>query len=78
MVLNGDPTLRPISRVLAGDMNCDDETGFGDITPFVDALTRPSTWHAVNPGCPIHNGDLNDDGSVNFADINPFVDLLIH
>lgn len=77
MVLNGDPTLRPISLSKPGDMDCDGSADFGDINPFVQALIDDDVWHAEYPDCPIHNGDLNGDGQFDFGDINPFVDLLL-
>ncbi len=61
---------------LAGDMNCDGQTNFGDINPFVLALSNPPAYFQLYPECDIMLGDVNLDGSVNFADINPFVALL--
>jgi hypothetical protein len=57
-------------------MNCDSVVGFGDINPFVLALTSPSQYAVAFPNCDIMNGDINQDGSVNFGDINPFVNCL--
>jgi len=51
--------------VRTGDLNCDGEVDFGDINPFVLALTDPLGWQAAYPDCPVANGD-----------INPFVRLL--
>jgi len=59
-----------------GDMNCDCEVNFGDINPFVLALSNPAIWHATYPDCNIMNGDINGDGNFDFGDINPFVALL--
>ncbi len=64
------------SQVLVGDMNCDGSVDFGDINPFVLAMTDLAAWQAAFPGCPVANGDINSDGAVDFADINPFVALL--
>ena len=61
---------------LVGDMDCDGTVGFGDINPFVLALTNPSGYATAYPNCDIMNGDINADGSVNFGDINPFVALM--
>jgi hypothetical protein len=61
---------------LTGDLNCDGSINFGDINPFVLALTDPAAWQAAYPGCPPENGDINIDGLVDFGDINPFVALL--
>jgi len=60
----------------AGDMDCDGTVGFGDINPFVTALSNPSAYHAEFPNCPIDNADINFDGKFDFGDINPFVALL--
>ncbi len=62
--------------VRRGDLNCDATIDFGDINPFVLALSDPAAWQATFPGCPVLNGDINADGSVDFGDINPFVALL--
>jgi hypothetical protein len=71
-LLNG-ATLLPRAT---GDTNCDHVVGFGDINPFVLALTNAAQWQAQYPGCSLANNDINCDGFVNFADINPFVALL--
>mgnify|MGYP000355141351 CR=1 FL=1 len=63
-------------RFLVGDMNCDGQVNFGDINPFVLALTNPAGYQAAFPNCNIMNADINGDGYVNFGDINPFVRLL--
>jgi hypothetical protein len=59
-----------------GDMNCDDAVNFGDINPFVLALTDAAGYMAAYPTCHYMNADVNGDGAVNFGDINPFVALL--
>jgi hypothetical protein len=59
-----------------GDLNCDYEVDFGDINPFVLALSNPTMYAQTHPECDIMNGDINADGSVNFGDINPFVSCL--
>ena len=59
-----------------GDMNCDCRIDFGDINPFVLALTGQGPYEAAFPNCNWLNADCNGDGFVNFADINPFVALL--
>ncbi len=68
-----DPTACPN---LPGDLNCDDEVSFGDINPFVLALTNPAAYAATYPDCDIMLADINGDDSVDFGDINPFVQLL--
>ncbi len=60
-----------------GDLNCDCTVDFGDINPFVLALTDPSAYVAMYPDCDMMNADVNGDGAVDFGDINPFVELLI-
>jgi hypothetical protein len=59
-----------------GDLNCDHNVNFGDINPFVLALTSPAQYALSFPDCDIMLGDINGDGNVNFGDINPFVALL--
>jgi len=61
---------------LPGDMNCDGVLNFGDINPFVLALSNPAAYEAVFPDCDLDNADCNGDGAVNFGDINPFVTLM--
>ena len=56
--------------VCRGDTNCDGVVNFGDINPFVAALTHPEDT------CCFDNCDVNGDGAINFADINPFVAVL--
>jgi hypothetical protein len=59
-----------------GDLNCDGQVNFGDINPFVLALTDPVAYAAAFPYCNVNLADINGDGVVNFGDINPFVALL--
>ncbi len=59
-----------------GDLNCDGVVNFGDINPFVLALSNPAGYAQVYPNCDRMLGDVNGDGATNFADINPFVALL--
>ncbi|MEW6251528.1 MAG: multiheme c-type cytochrome [Planctomycetota bacterium] len=59
-----------------GDLNCDGAVNFGDINPFVIALSDPAGHQAAFPGCALLHGDCNGDGHVDFGDINPFVALL--
>jgi hypothetical protein len=61
---------------LKGDLNCDGTVNFGDINPFVMALTSPDLYPTYYPDCNIMNADINLDGTVGFGDINPFVQLL--
>jgi hypothetical protein len=59
-----------------GDMNCDNAVDFGDINPFVLALSDPDEYRRQYPDCDIANGDINRDGKIDFGDITPFVALL--
>ncbi len=63
--------------VVPGDLNCDGWTDFGDINPFVLALTDPNGYPLEYPGCDPNRGDLDGSGATGFGDINPFVDLLL-
>jgi hypothetical protein len=65
------------TRVVArGDMNCDGTWNFGDINPFVQALTSPAAYATSFANCDLSQADINQNGTVGFDDINPFVDLL--
>jgi len=59
-----------------GDLHCDGELDFGDLNPFVLALTSWGGYQEQYPNCDIMLADINGDGYVRFADINPFVTLL--
>jgi hypothetical protein len=59
-----------------GDLDCSLAVDFGDINPFVLALSNPAAYAVAFPNCDLMNGDVNGDGSVNFGDINPFIALL--
>ncbi len=61
---------------LLGDVNCDGIAEFGDINPFVLALSNPAVYAQSYPCCPLANRDINQDGQFDFGDINPFVSLL--
>ena len=54
-----------------GDLNCDGLIDFGDINPFVLALTNPAGYAAAYPGCPLANRDINGDGVVRFRRHQP-------
>ncbi len=74
----GDAFLRmqlPLIHMV-GDLNCDGQINFGDINPFVLAISDPAAWQIAYPNCDLMNGDINQDGGFNFGDINPFVALL--
>jgi hypothetical protein len=59
-----------------GDLDCDNDVDFGDINPFVLALSNPAVYALQFPDCPVPNGDIDGDGVIGFGDINPFVQLL--
>ena len=65
-------------QFVVGDMNVDGLVNFGDINPFVLALTNPSLYQQQYHILPSLHGDINQDGQFNFGDINPFVALLIN
>jgi hypothetical protein len=62
-----------VAAGVVGDVNCDGRLDFGDINPFVLALSNPAAYAATFPDCPLSQADCNRDGVVNFGDINPFV-----
>jgi hypothetical protein len=62
--------------VILGDLNCDGIVDFGDINPFVLAISNPAAYAGAYPDCDILAGDCNGDGYIDFGDINPFVVLL--
>jgi hypothetical protein len=63
-------------ELLVGDLNCDGTVDFGDINPFILALSNPGIYATTYPDCDIMNGDINGDSAVDFQDINPFINLL--
>jgi PKD repeat protein len=66
-----------VRMYLLGDVNGDDTMDFGDINPFVLALTAgESGYYNAYPNGYYYTADINLDGQVNFGDINPFVALL--
>ncbi len=71
-----DVTFGPTHSFARGDLNCDGTVDFGDINPFVLALTSHSGYVQAYPDCNYWLADINGDGFVDFGDINPFVALL--
>lgn len=65
-------TLIEAPQLCPGDLDCDGVIAFGDIDPFVEALSHPGGAGWPHP-CPWLNGDLNGDDAVTFADIDYFV-----
>ncbi len=59
-----------------GDMDCNGEINFDDISLFVFAIGNQSGWEATYPDCPWLNGDTDEDGDVDFDDIAIFVALI--
>jgi hypothetical protein len=83
LALPGDDwTSQPVTPLvpptIVGDLNCDGLLSFGDINPFVLALTNPAAYYVQYPDCNRLNADINGDRHVDFRDINPFVTLLSH
>jgi hypothetical protein len=76
LVMDGPKTVTATFGLI-GDTNCDGDVGFGDINPFVLALTDPAQYQQLYPSCYLLNGDINQDGVVGLADINPFVNCLV-
>ena len=52
---------------------CDGVVDFGDIDPFVLALSGQAAYEAVYPDCVWLHGDLNGDDDVDFDDYDLFV-----
>jgi hypothetical protein len=62
---------------LPGDLNGDNVVDFGDLTPFVTALTDTANYQAMYPALDrVARCDTSGDGQCSFADIVPFVGLL--
>ena len=58
----------------AADSNCDGAVNFGDIDPFVLAITSgQAAWEALYTCDYVCANDVSGDSSVNFGDIDPFV-----
>ncbi len=66
------------TTIIAGDADGDGSFDFGDIEPFVLALTDPENYAASYPGIdPNLTLDMNLDGWFDFGDIDGFVSLLL-
>jgi hypothetical protein len=69
--------LAPTAPELAGDLNGDDLINFGDLTPFVMALTDVPGYETMYPELDrVARCDTSGDGMCNFGDLSPFVALL--
>jgi T5SS/PEP-CTERM-associated repeat protein len=75
-IISYSPDHVTVTVLRRGDLNCDFAVDFGDINPFVLALTNPTAYVATFPECDIQTGDIDANGLVDFGDINPFVRLL--
>ncbi len=75
-VVQAGTVLTILPPYALGDMNCDGTVDFGDINPFVLAISDPSGYAVAYPMCNILNGNMNCDGAFDFGDINPFVACL--
>jgi hypothetical protein len=64
--------------LIRGDMNCDCQVDFDDISPFVAALVGQAGYEARHPECRWLNGDIDGNQAVDFDDINPFVKCLVN
>ena len=73
----GNIVLKGVAFVL-GDANGDGFFDFGDIEPFVLAITDPDSFAELFPNVdPNLNLDFDGDGSLSFGDIEGFVDGLL-
>ena len=68
--------LIELSPLHPGDTNCDGAITYGDINPFVVALSGQTAYETKYPNCYWLNADCNNDDLVNYGDINTFVNLL--
>ncbi len=75
---NGEVVVARNPLMLAGDVNCDGLVDFGDINPFVAAITDEALYRATYPNCDPMYADVTGDGAADFGDINPFVALLLN
>jgi hypothetical protein len=74
-VINND--LPPLPTETPGDLNGDDLVNFGDLSPFVKALTDIPGYEAMFPGLDrVARCDVSGDGLCNFGDLTPFANLL--
>lgn len=69
MILNGDPTLRPVRR---GDLDRDGDVDMDDLPLFVAVLLD-------QPAAPGHEyrADMNNDGAADGVDVHLFVDAML-
>jgi glucose/arabinose dehydrogenase len=60
---------------LVGDMDCDNDIDFDDISAFVLGLNDAAAYEAMFGVPPSKKGDVDRDGDMDFDDIPPFVSL---
>jgi hypothetical protein len=84
-VYQGDGVLcSPSPCVCFGDMDCEGDIDFDDITLFVTSIGDDGTaWaaayealHGSPPACSFENSDSDGDDDCDFDDITPFVDAI--
>ncbi len=68
--------ILPADDGLRGDLDCDGDVDFDDISPFVLALGGEAGYLAAYPDCEWLHADCNEDGTVDFDDIGPFIALI--
>jgi hypothetical protein len=74
---NARITVATVVHALPGDMNGDGLVNFGDLSPFVKALTDTAGYAAMFPDLDrVARCDTSGDGSCNFGDLSPFTALL--
>jgi hypothetical protein len=67
----------PMPAVIVGDLNGDAAVNFGDLSPFVKALTDIPGYETMFPGLDrVARCDTSGDAMCNFGDLSPFVALL--
>lgn len=64
------------SPLTPGDLDCDGDVDFDDISAFILALNGQAGYEAAYPDCEWLNADTDFDGDVDFDDIVPFVNLI--
>ncbi len=68
--------LRIAGLPCLGDMNCDGNVDANDVGPMVLAMTDPTAYSAIYPGC-IVNGDMNASGATDGDDLQLFANELM-
>ena len=68
--------VSPFAEPITGDMDCDWDVDFDDISWFVLALRSESDYESIFGVPPELKGDIDVNGNHDFGDIDGFVDLL--